>query len=257
MTDVLSRLGPLYRKALRSRRNRRWALAVDHVGERLSFKGKPTIVNQGRITFGDDFFLSSDPVPSHITATDGGTVRIGDRVHISYGAAIAARIEIQIGADTRIGPFVVIMDSDFHRPGDRDAPGGIGPVRIGSGVTIGARVSILRGTTIGNDATVLSGSMVSGDVAAGATVRGVPARGVFEGRTGHEVEVSELVRAVLGLSKRPSMSEGPNEIPEWDSLGALRLLLAVEETYGIRVREEDFHAAATVDSLSDLIEASR
>jgi acetyltransferase-like isoleucine patch superfamily enzyme len=113
-------------------------------------------------------------VQSHIMAS-GGHVTIGDRVKISYGAAISAVRAVTIGADTRIGPFVVITDSDFHGVSNRSAAGEVGPVRIGSGVTIGVKVTILRGATIGDGATILSGSMVAGHIAPGATVRGVPA----------------------------------------------------------------------------------
>jgi len=244
--DVLQRL-----------RTKHWMRGVDRFGPRPSLKGKPTIMNHGRITIGEDFCFSSDPIQSHIAAINGGTVRIGDRVHISYGAAIAALDKVDIGDDTRIGPFVQIMDSDFHRPGNRDAPGDTGPISIGRGVTIGARVAILRGTTIGDGATVLSGSMVSGYVAAGETARGVPARAVRETAGDGEVGLSQLVRSVLGLSALPAMTDGPDQIPEWDSLGSLRLLLAVEETYGISVGEHEFQAAGTIAALSELVEASR
>ncbi|MBS0269990.1 MAG: hypothetical protein JSS54_13560 [Proteobacteria bacterium] len=253
MKDIRSTAGD----ALKRLRIKHWMRAVDRIGARPSLKGKPTIINNGKITIGEDFYFSSDPVQSHIAAINGGTVRVGDRVHISYGAAIAGLDKVEIGDDTRIGPFVQIMDSDFHRPGDRDAPGDTGPISIGRSVTIGARVAILRGTTIGDGATILSGSMVSGYIAAGETARGVPARAVRDAAAGGDVGLSQLVQSVLGLSALPAMTDGPEQIPEWDSLGALRLLLAVEETYGISVGEHEFQSAATIAALSELVEASR
>lgn len=245
------------RDALRRRRVSRWAANIDHVGKGLMLDGKPTIMNNGQIIVGDDVFISSRLAQSHIAAINGGRVCIGDRVHISYGAAIAALSDVVIHSNTRIGALTQILDSDFHRVGDRDAPGDTAPIHIGSGVSIGMRVVILKGAIIGDGATILSGSMVSGAIAPGAIVRGVPARAVVESRAEYNVELLHLVCGVLGLSAKPAMTDALSEIPEWDSLGMLRLLLAIEETYGISLRENDFHSAQTVASLSDLVEASR
>jgi acyl carrier protein len=56
---------------------------------------------------------------------------------------------------------------------------------------------------------------------------------------------------------RPDLSWGPDQIPEWDSLGTLRLLLAIEEAFGITVSEKEIQAARTVASLSDTVERAR
>jgi maltose O-acetyltransferase len=50
------------------------------------------------------------------------------------------------------------------------------PVRIGSNVWIGGGAIILPGIIIGDDAVIGAGSVVTKDVAPGATVRGNPAR---------------------------------------------------------------------------------
>jgi acyl carrier protein len=64
-----------------------------------------------------------------------------------------------------------------------------------------------------------------------------------------------LVQSVLGLSERPRDSDGPEQIPAWDSLGTLRLLLAIEETLGITLHEGEMRAANTVATLSEIVEA--
>jgi acetyltransferase-like isoleucine patch superfamily enzyme/acyl carrier protein len=229
---------------------RRWLRHVNHVGDGIRLKGRPHLANEGRITFGDRLSLSSQPVPSHIYVMPGGVVDIGQDVLISYGAAISAQREVRIGRDTKIGPFVVIMDGDFHRPGDRDAAGEVAPVRIGNGVMIGTRVTILRGATIGDDARILSGSMVAGAVASGSTVAGVPARAIEEGVGGDALDMRNLVKRVLGLAERPDEDQGPGDISEWDSLGTLRLLLAIEDGYGITVSADEIMSARTVAALS-------
>jgi acetyltransferase-like isoleucine patch superfamily enzyme/acyl carrier protein len=232
----------------------RWLRSIDRVGAGAQLKSRPYLPNQGRISIGDHFFLSSEPVQSHIETLPGAEIDIGDRVSISYGAAIAAQREIRIGNDTKIGPFVVIMDNDYHRPGNRDASGDVAPVRIGTGVTIGARVTILRGADIGDSAQVLSGSTVSGVVPSGVTVHGVPALALNEGAGSDLPDVPKLMRSVLGLLRRPDLGLELNDIPECDSSGIRRLVLAIKDAYGLTVLEEELRAAKTVGALCDFID---
>jgi len=231
---------------------RRWLRGVDRVGEGVRLAGRPHLMNGGQLTFGDRLALSSQPVQSHIYVMPGGVVDIGHDVTISYGAAISAQREVRIGEGTRIGPFAVIMDADFHRPGNRDVAGEVAPVRIGAGVIIGTRVTILRGATIGDRARILSGSMVAGTVAGGSTVAGVPARSVDDGDGADMPDMGNLVKRVLGLAERPHEDQGPGEIAQWDSLGTLRLLLAIEDSYGISVSADEIMSARTVAALSGI-----
>jgi acyl carrier protein len=69
------------------------------------------------------------------------------------------------------------------------------------------------------------------------------------------LDIAALVQSVLGLAERPHRSQGPAEISAWDSLGTLRLLLAIEETYGITLNHEEISAASTVAALSDIVAA--
>lgn len=52
----------------------------------------------------------------------------------------------------------------------------IAPVRIGPGADIGVGATVLPGVTIGEGAIVGAGAVVTGDVAPGTIVAGVPAR---------------------------------------------------------------------------------
>ena len=103
----------------------------------------------------------------------------------------------------------MILDHDFHKVGDRNSPGVVAPVQIGRGVTIGARVTMLRGARIGDGARVMSGSTISGVIASG--------------------------------------------LPAWNGFGAVRLQLALEETFGVRLSDTDVCSAASVADLARLI----
>jgi acetyltransferase-like isoleucine patch superfamily enzyme/acyl carrier protein len=238
--------------------NKRRLRGLSRVGVGARLEGGADLGGGGQIIVGDEFFLLSRPVRSHIYASPGAVITIGDAVQISYGAAIAAYRSIDIGSNTVLGPFAVIMDNDFHRVGDRNAEAEVGPVRIGSNVKVGARVTILRGSVIGDNVRIMSGSMVSGVVPGGVTIGGVPARSVIANNAlaGNRIDVAELVQSVLGLSERPRPDQGPADFAAWDSLGSLRLLLALEEAYGVSLKEEMLQGASTVAVLSAMLEAT-
>ncbi len=235
---------------------------ANRVGKSPKLIGQPNIVNGGRLEIGDDFSFSARPAPSHLIAAEGGRILVGDRVRISYGAAISARLEVKLGDGVEIGPYAVIMDSDYHVVGDRSAIDEPLAVSIEAGAKLGARVTVLRGSVIGAGAVVQGGSVVSGRVAPGSVVGGVPARAVQasreDGESGQEaVEVPKLIMSVLGLSTPPGASDGPSQIREWDSLGALKIVLAVEEAYGVALSEQEIKSVQTVGELARVVVSSR
>jgi acetyltransferase-like isoleucine patch superfamily enzyme/acyl carrier protein len=235
--------------------------------------GKPTILawGHGTIEIGDRFQLASSPVTSHLVSW--GTLRIGDDVSIGHGCAIAAARSVTIGDRIRIGPFFVVMDTDFHgerakvgaRPTTNTVPGeesGFAPVRIGGDVSIGANVTVLRGTTVGDGATIAPGSVVSGNVPSGAFVAGVPARSAHDQRrqrveTESDPSVIDILTRLFNLPERPSRLSGPAEITQWDSLGTLKLMLALEEVFHITLDEHAVSKATSVAELETLVEFAR
>jgi acetyltransferase-like isoleucine patch superfamily enzyme/acyl carrier protein len=229
---------------------------VDQVGSGALLQGRPWIKNEGRLRIGQDFSMSSTPAVSHLVTWPGGSLTIGDRVAISYGAAISVAASLDIGDDTRIGPYSVVMDSDYHNVDDRSAAAETTPIVIGRGVSIGSRVTVLRGTTIGDGARILAGSVVSGLVPAGAVFGGVPARavGASTARSSDgQVDLRELVKRVLGMQRSPEETDGPDTIPEWDSLGTLKLLLAIEEAHALTLPEEEMRSARSLTALAEVI----
>ena len=108
----------------------------------------------------------------------GYNVHVGDHVFLNYGCTLLDVCAIRIGDGTQIGPGVQLYAADHPRSAaDRDAGFECGaPVTIGRNVWIGGHAIVLPGVTIGDDAVIGAGSVVTRDVAAGATVGGNPAR---------------------------------------------------------------------------------
>jgi acyl carrier protein len=254
--SVVSRI----RNALTTARLR----GVTRVGKDARTAGAPYIKNRGTIEIGDAFFFSSEPIVSHIVVSRGARVSIGDRVVIGSGAAIACDAEVRIGNDVRIGRNVMILDTDFHDAASMDTPGTPVPVVIEDNARLDDGVVVLKGARIGKGAWIDESSVVSGVIPPGVFASGVPARarrdkktrGADDGR-----DVSERVRAVIAetfdLHKTLEPTDGPAEIVRWDSLGTLRLLLALEDEFDLHLPENALYAVTSVNGVIDVIESTR
>lgn len=106
-------------------------------------------------------------------------IRIGNRARL-FAARIGAKYQIIIGDDVLIEESGII-DTDFHSidkgrgdPSDEDREKC--KVFIGDRVSIGARSIITKGVTVGDDAIISPGSVVSAPVKPGTIVCGNPAR---------------------------------------------------------------------------------
>lgn len=108
----------------------------------------------------------------------GLNIHLGANVYINAGCAFIDTARIEVGAGTMFGPGVHIYCADHHHDPDQRKAGlerGL-PVQIGTNVWIGGGAKILPGVTVGDDAIIGAGSVVTKDVAAGARVVGNPAR---------------------------------------------------------------------------------
>lgn len=141
------------------------------------------------ITIGKDCMLLSSFRSNNIgsmsrcricTITPWARIVIGDRVGMS-ATTIASHLSVTIGDDTMIGAGTVITDSDWHSI-DTDVnvrhhtDGRTAPVTIGHNVFIGTRCLILKGVTIGDNAVIGAGSVVTKDIPKNAIAAGNPCR---------------------------------------------------------------------------------
>src|SRR6185503_18160058 len=94
------------------------------------------------------------------------------------GASISAEERVSLGQRVRLGPHVTIADHDDEDAAERtgSADPRPRPVTIGDDVWLAARVRVRKGAFIGSGAVVTAGSVVTGEIPAGALAGGVPAR---------------------------------------------------------------------------------
>lgn len=110
------------------------------------------------------------------TSDFGRNTRIGRRVFINAGCRFQDQGGITIGDDCLIGHDAIIATLQHGMAPDRRADLIPAPVVLGSNVWLGARVTVLPGVTIGDDAVIGAGSIVTRDVPAGMVAVGSPAR---------------------------------------------------------------------------------
>jgi len=209
-----------------------WLRGCARVGTHPRVYGRPSLeLEGGAIRIGDRFSIDSWPVTSHLAAGPGAVLEIGDDVGLGHGGAVAAYERVEIGARTKMGPFIIIMDTNFHGgSGDQSVQHECRPVVIGQDCRIGSRVTITRGVTIGDGAEILAGSVVTSSIPAGACAGGGRARvlgraGDAGARWNSTAALAPLILAEsLGLSAVPEATTALADVPGWDAAGAERFL---------------------------------
>ena len=121
---------------------------------------------------------------------------VGDNTAINGSTLFSIASSVQIGRNVLISFECLIMDHDGHSLDSdirkKDLPDllsgkpkswddvGIKIIKINDSVWVGARVTILKGVTIGEGSIVASGSVVTKDVSPFSIVGGNPARKIGE-----------------------------------------------------------------------------
>ena len=108
----------------------------------------------------------------------GYNIRVGTNTFMNFNCVILDVLPVRIGDDCQIGPAVQIYTADHPLDPEQRRSGleSGRPVVIGNNVWIGGAAIILPGVTIGDNAVVGAGSVVTRDVPAGVVVVGNPAR---------------------------------------------------------------------------------
>lgn len=106
----------------------------------------------------------------------GKNIKIGKNVFINSGCCFQDQGGIELGDGCLIGHQVVI--ATLNHDLDPQKRGGMFPaaVKLGKNVWVGAHATILPGVTVGDNAVIAAGAVVTKDVPAYCVAAGVPAR---------------------------------------------------------------------------------
>ncbi|WP_188014692.1 sugar O-acetyltransferase [Vibrio harveyi] len=119
-------------------------------------------------------------IQAPLQLTYGCNLSVGSHTYINWDAIIIDNGQVTIGANVMIGPRVQIytaahaLETEQRLAGDETAK----PVTIKDKVWIGGGAIIMPGVTIGEEAVIGAGSVVTKDVAPRDRVAGNPARSI-------------------------------------------------------------------------------
>lgn len=108
----------------------------------------------------------------------GYNITLGAGAFLNFGCVVLDVVPVTIGVGSQIGPGVQLLAADHPRDAALRRQGlELGrPIHIGANVWIGAGAMVLPGVSIGDDAVVGAGSVVTRSVGPGCKVAGNPAR---------------------------------------------------------------------------------
>lgn len=141
--------------------------------------GRCLVSGGSGVHVGERLLMVGGVAPCELHTHDGGRLEIGNRVFVNYGSSISAHTLVRIGDDCKIGQHAIILDCDYHDIDDPLHYGGHGeplPVVLEPGVWLGARVTVLKGVTIGRSSVIAAGSVVTRDIPPCVLAGGMPAR---------------------------------------------------------------------------------
>lgn len=120
----------------------------------------------------DDTFFIIPPFYSDF----GENINIGKNVFVNHACSFMDRGGISIEDNVLIGPKVNLITTNHPiNPAERRSTVSL-PIVIKKGAWIGAAATILPGVTIGENAVVAAGAVVTADVPPNTIVGGIPAK---------------------------------------------------------------------------------
>ena len=128
------------------------------------------ITENGSVKMGKKISTNSNV---HLTACSDGVMTLGDNVSFNRNDIVICRHHITIGNHVAFGPNVLIYDHDhvFTKEGFKSTEYKTGAVIIENDCWIGANVTILRNTHIGEGCIIGAGTVVSGTIPAHSIVK--------------------------------------------------------------------------------------
>jgi len=199
----------------------RVALGSD-VGTDVRIVGIPSVVRHGALRVGSGVVIVSVPAPVTIVVHTGASIVIEDGVTIESGAVLRASKRIVIGAGAHVGAGVIIDDEASDEE-----------LRIAAGAVLG------DGALYANDAQAVPEKVNSvHDAARLDRIRAV---------------VADITEAAKTLDSSADM----RTLPDWDSLLALRVIVALEKELGTTLPHDLFAQPCTIESIATLTSGER
>ena len=155
----------------------------------LKYFAKGISLGKGVCFYGDNYISSTDGGTIKIghnvnvcrnvrIVSQNASVTIGDNVYIGEGSVIIAKKDIHIGDNVLLGEYVVIRDQAHCTDSIpiRLAGFSTSPIKIESGVWVGAKATVLQGVTICEGAVIGAHALVNSNIPRRTLAAGIPAK---------------------------------------------------------------------------------
>lgn len=196
------------------------------VGASVRVLGWPSIACEGELVIGARVVFVSTPGAVTLVVERGASIEIGDETLLESGATIRARKRVVVGAGARIGVGCVIDDAASDAPELRIEAGAWladGAIIDGRAVTASAK---------SNGANGLSGNSANGHA---------------------DARLRAVIASIVRHAARIGTSDDLRQMPGWDSLAALRVVVALEKELGVMLPHDLFAQPRTLDALGAIV----
>jgi acyl carrier protein/acetyltransferase-like isoleucine patch superfamily enzyme len=216
--------------------------SATQVGKGVRVLGWPSVASEGELVVERGVVIVASPSPVEILVARGARLVIGAGSVLESGATLRARSRLILGRGVRVGAGSVIDD-------DAQDAGGIeigddawledGALVVG-GERIKAHSRVKRPTALGDERTKIA-ERTSSDA-----VRD-PLRSADDAQLRRVV--ARIVPGALGASSETDL----RTIAGWDSLAALRVLVALEKEFRVGLPQDLFATARSLESVLPLL----
>ncbi len=157
-------------------------------------------VNPSNISIGKGSLLKEYV---YLRAGAMGYIRCGERIAFNSFTSITGHGGVEIGDDTQLGPGTMITTTGHdYRAGLETS---FSKVTLGKRVWVGARAIILPGVTIGDNAVIGAGTVVTKDLPGNCVAVGVPAKVIKTFDDPHEADAAREADVKGELADAPAV----------------------------------------------------
>jgi acetyltransferase-like isoleucine patch superfamily enzyme/acyl carrier protein len=225
--------------------------AATRRGARVRVFGWLQVICEGELVVGNGVVFVSSPSPIAIVVPRGGYLTIGDGALLESGVTVRANTRVTIGSRARIGAGSVV-DDEAIEPGEESGETS-GEIKIGDDAWIEDGVLILSGATVGAAQIVPRGAIVGTryEEANPPTMRSPPSRAPEANvavRATHG-RIRKVIARVVSAAEGVEPSANLRQLRGWDSLAALRVLVALEKEFAVVLPHDLFSEETTMDRL--------
>jgi acetyltransferase-like isoleucine patch superfamily enzyme len=145
------------------------------VGKRTKIRSFVFIDAQD-VSIGNDVTISEVVLIRALIPNIQSKIILHDRVHIFPFAMIDPSCKVEIGEESGVGPGSSIFTHSSYKSKLDGYPVEFGEVNIGRGVWLSSNIFIYQSVTIGDEAMIGTGTVISRDIPSGVLVVGTQAR---------------------------------------------------------------------------------